>query len=306
MNDCQVLDCRQLKIFLAVWEQKNISKAAKKLNLSQPTVSAHLKTLEDQLGVRLFDRTSRTVEPTVAAKVLYPHARRIIRLNRTALDEIAALLGNSAGHLEVGASNIPGQYLLPGLLARFKANRAGVKVSLKIADTLEVTKQVDAGAVEIGFVGARVENRRLEFEECFDDELIFVVGNGHELAGQEAIGLDEILEQPLVIREKGSGSRMTVEAALRQKGLNVGKMKVLMELGSTEALRQAVKAGVGCAFISRRAVADDIACGLLQEVKIEGLKIKRRFYLCWSLNRTLSPLASAFVGFVSEINPKKE
>ncbi len=298
MNDCQVLDCRQLKIFLAVWEQKNISKAAQRLNLSQPTVSAHLKTLEEQLGVRLFDRTSRTVEPTVAAKVLYPHARRIIRLNRTALDELAAFVGNSLGHLDIGASNIPGQYLLPRLLASFKAGREGVKVSLKISDTMAIIREVDSGTVEIGLVGAKVENRRLEFQECFEDELIFVVGNNHELSGRKTISLEDVLSQPLVIREKGSGSRLTVERFFQEKGLDVSDMTVLMELGSTEAIRQAVKAGVGCAFISRRAVEDDLGCGLLQEIKVKGLSIKRHFYLTWSRNRTLSPVASAFMEFL--------
>ncbi len=298
MNDCQVLDCRQLKIFLAVWEQKNISKAAQRLNLSQPTVSAHLKTLEEQLGVRLFDRTSRTVEPTVAAKVLYPHARRIIRLNRTALDELAAFVGNSLGHLDIGASNIPGQYLLPRLLASFKAGREGVKVSLKISDTMAIIREVDSGTVEIGLVGAKVENRRLEFQECFEDELIFVVGNNHELSGRKTISLEDVLSQPLVIREKGSGSRLTVERFFQEKGLDVSDMSVLMELGSTEAIRQAVKAGVGCAFISRRAVEDDLGCGLLQEIKVKGLYIKRHFYLTWSRNRTLSPVASAFMEFL--------
>ncbi len=300
MNPCHILDCNQLRIFLIIWELRNITKAASCLNLSQPTVSTHLKALEEQLGTLLFERTSKGLEPTRAARILYPHARRIMRLNRTVIDEIAALNGENSGYLDIGASNIPGQYLLPKLLAKFKADRWAVDISLKISDTAAVIRQVDAGEVEIGLVGAIINNRRVQFQECFDDELLLIVGNNHRLSRQKSITLEEVLAQPLVIREKGSGTRLTIEMEFEKMGLNMDRGKVLMELGSTEAIRQAVKAGIGCAFLSKRAVIDDISCGLLHPVQVVGLDIRRKFYIIRSKNRVLSPVAKSFIKFVNE------
>ncbi len=293
-----MLDIKQLQVFLAVWEHRNISRAAQAVYLTQPTVSGHLKALEEQLGTRLFDRTSKKVAPTQAARVFYPYAKQIMDLNRQALEEMKGFLGEETGTLEIGASNIPGQYLLPPLLGLFKKIRPKIEIKLEISDTRKIVESVENGMVEIGLVGAKLKSPKVHFEECFSDELVFVAGPAHQLLRRKEIELDEMVAQPLITREGGSGTRLTIERALREKGVAADSMNIVVEMGSTEAVRQAVKAGIGCAIISKRAVKDDLECGLLQSIKIKGVSINRTFYLIWLKNRTLSPVTKLFISFL--------
>ena len=293
-----MLDFRQLQIFMAVWECRSISRAADAVHLTQPTVSAHLKALEDELGIKLFDRTSRKVVPTAAARILYPYIKRIIKLNRQAREELSAFMGEEKGMLELGASNIPGQYLLPVLVGEFKNSRPGIKIKINIDDTAGTVEKVSTGLLELGIVGAPLARKKLVFEECFSDELFFVTGPDEPAGDYSHITLDMLPEMPMIMRESGSGTRQTIENSLQPHGISMNDLNVVMEMGSTEAVRQAVKAGLGCAIISRRAVEDDIKCGLLRTVPLEGVRITRFFYTVRARGRTLPPLAESFLEFM--------
>ncbi len=295
-----MLDFRQLQVFMAVWDKRSLSQAAEAIYLTQPTVSAHLKALEEQLGVRLFDRSSREVIPTAAGEVLYPFVHKILRLNRQAEESISGLVGEGRGFLEVGASNIPGQYLLPAILGQFRKHRPMVEIKLFIADTRSVIEDVLEGQIELGIVGAAMERKKLDFEPCFSDELTFVIANDNPLAGKRQIEIEEFLNQPLIVREKGSGTRLTIERALAQHGISMDQLNIVIEMGSTEAVRQGVKAGLGSAFISLRAVQDYLDCGILHAVTVRGMEIKRNFYMVTRKNRTLSPINAAFMDFIRQ------
>ncbi len=286
---------------MAVWKHRSFTKAAEELHLTQPTVSGHMKLLEEELGLQLFDRSGRKAVPTKAGEAFYPHARQIMRLFEKTRRTMETFCGGSSGELEVGGSNIPGQYILPQLIGRFKEGRPNCRIVLRVDDTSGIAAQVEQGELELGMVGGVIRRGVLRFEPCMDDRLLLVMPAGHPWAGRDDIRPEELLDQPFVVREVGSGTRMTAEQALKTAGIDgFAGLQVVAEMGSTEAVRQAVKAGVGLAFISERAVEDYLAHGLLASAQVEGLELTRSFYLVWHAKRSLSPLAEAFKEFVME------
>ncbi len=294
-----MIDIRQLQVFMAVWENRSFSRAAQKIYLTQPTVSGHIRELEEALGVQLFDRGGRKVIPTRAGEFFYPFVRQILKLSSQAEREMALFLGEKKGSLNLGGSNIPGQYILPALISQFKASRPDVQVILRIADTAAITMAVADSDLELGMVGAVIPKTGLRFEPCFHEEMVLIVPPGHPFAGREQIGLDDLVSEPLIVREKGSGTRLAAENALKAAGnIQIKDLHIVAEIGSTEAVRQAVKAGLGCSIISRRAVEDDLKYGLLYASGLEGIELHRQFYLVWHSHRTPSPLASAFRDFI--------
>ncbi|MBW1926908.1 MAG: LysR family transcriptional regulator [Deltaproteobacteria bacterium] len=294
-----MMEIRQLQVFLAVWENRSFSRAAHEVHLTQPTVSGHIQVLEENLGVRLFDRSGREVTPTKAGELLYPFVRQILRLNLQAEREIAKFLGQEKGSLDLGGSNIPGQYILPGLIGRFKAGRPNIRVMLRISDTAAIAAAVASGELEMGMVGAVVREKGLSFEPCFHDEMVLIVPQGHRLADCGKASIDDLASEPFVLREKGSGTRLATERALQAAGnLQLSDLQIVAEMGSTEAIRQAVRAGLGCSVVSRLAVRDDLEYGLLHAPVLEGVQLSRKFYLIWHNQRSLSPLALAFRNFL--------
>jgi len=294
-----MIEIRQFQVFLAVWENRSFSRAAQEVYLTQPSVSGHIRALEETLGVRLFDRSGKDVTPTSAGEVLYPFARQILRLNLQAEREIAMFLGQEKGSLDLGGSNVPGQYILPGVIGRFKAERPNIKVILRISDTATIVASVANGELELGLVGAVVPKKGISFEPCFHDDMILVVPPGHRFADRGQVSIDDIASEPFVLREKGSGTRLTMERALRAAGnLQISDLQIVTEMGSAEAIRQAVRAGLGCSIISRRVVTDDLEHGLLYASVLEGVQLGRQFYLIWHNQRSLSPLALAFRDFL--------
>ncbi|MGB9497023.1 MAG: selenium metabolism-associated LysR family transcriptional regulator [Dissulfuribacterales bacterium] len=294
-----MMEIRQLQVFLAVWENRSFSRAAHEVHLTQPTVSGHIQVLEENLGVRLFDRSGREVTPTKAGELLYPFVRQILRLNLQAEREIAKFLGQEKGSLDLGGSNIPGQYILPGLIGRFKAGRPNIRVMLRISDTAAIAAAVASGELEMGMVGAVVREKGLSFEPCFHDEMVLIVPQGHRLADCGKASIDDLASEPFVLREKGSGTRLAMERALQAAGnLQLSDLQIVAEMGSTEAIRQAVRAGLGCSIVSRLAVRDDLEHGLLHAPVLEGVQLSRKFYLIRHNQRSLSPLALAFRNFL--------
>jgi DNA-binding transcriptional LysR family regulator len=290
-----LLEIHQLRIFLAVWELRSFSAAARKVYLTQPTVSGHIKGLEDALKVRLFDRSGRDVVPTKAGELLYPFARKIVGLVSETEEEVAAFLGGGKGVLTIGGSTIPGQYILPRVIAQFRRDRPEVRVVLRIGDTAGITDLVGAMEMDLAIVGAVLNRQGLAFEPIYDDQLVLVVPKGHRLAGKTEADVAEIRAEPFVVRERGSGTRLVAENALKAAGAgDFDAFNVVAEVGSTEAVRHAVKAGLGLAIVSRRAVEDDVGLGLLSALAIKGIDLNRRFYLIWRKNRTLPPVALDF------------
>ncbi len=292
-----MLDLKKLQVFIFVLEHRSFSKAAELSHITQPTVSGHIKALEEYFGVTLFNRHTRDVVPTPAGLLLHRYAKRIVRLLEEMEREVAYYKDGRKGKLFLGASTIPGQYILPKILTGFKKIYPRIQISVKIADTNEIVRLVAEGELELGVVGAKVVETSLFYEPCHEDEIILVVGRDFEIGGKEQLELEEIKNIPLIAREKGSGTWLTAKKALKEAGCPLERLNIVAELGSTEAVRQAVKTGLGGAFLSWHAVAEDVASGLLKEIQLKGLSIRRNFYIVIPEKRMLSPTVQLFMEF---------
>jgi DNA-binding transcriptional LysR family regulator len=298
------MDLRRLEVFCKVYELKSFSRAGKACLLSQPTVSEHIRHLETHLDVRLFDRLGREVVPTRAGEILYNYARRMLNLKREASQTLARYRGKMSGDLELGGSTIPGQYILPSLIGRFREKFPNIFTKLVIADTMKIANMVLDGGLELGVVGAKIKNNKLQFKKLFYDELVLAVSPDHHWAKRSAIRLEELSHAPFIMREQGSGTRMTMLEILEQAGLDAREFKAVAEMGSTDAIRQAIKAKVGVSILSRRAIADELQFERLCHIPVQGLSLTRHFYLVTHKKRSRSPLGQAFVDYLIENRDK--
>ncbi|MDR3555298.1 MAG: selenium metabolism-associated LysR family transcriptional regulator [Syntrophobacteraceae bacterium] len=289
------MDIHRLLIFCKVIEFQSFTKAAEALGLTQPTVSEHLRALEESLGEKLVDRLGREILPTPAGKVLHKYAREMIQLRDKAVQAIDKFKGDLSGSLYVGASTIPGTYILPRLVGSFKASYPSIQITVKIGGSGEIARKIVDGGVEFGIIGARWDEKKILLEEIYSDELVLALYRGHRWEGRESVELEELAGEPFVLREGSSGTRMVTAAALEAGGFSPSLLNVVAEMGATEAVREAVKARIGISIISWLAVREDIERGSLCTVPLNQMRIRRPFFLAQRKNRELSPLCSAFL-----------
>jgi DNA-binding transcriptional LysR family regulator len=289
------MDLWQLAVFRHVVELKSFSKAARAVHLSQPTVSSHIKDLEEHVGARLIDRLGREALPTQAGRILYDYALRLLALREEAQTALAQHQGKLRGSLVVGGSTIPGGYILPAVIGRFNRQYPRVRLSLSVADTAEIVAAVAAGALELAVVGAESAQRAIIQEKLVDDRLRLIVPAGHPFAGRGRIAPSELAREPFIVRERGSGTLAAVRESLARAGAPIEEWNIVAELGSTEAVRQGVKCGLGVSILSTLAVADELDRGTLCALELEGVALTRSFYLTRHRQRSPSPLAEAFI-----------
>jgi len=289
------LELRRLEIFCRVVELKNFSKAAEGCSLSQPTVSENIRLLEEAVGERLLDRLGREVLPTPAGKLLFGYARQLLRVRDQAWQALRQFRGDISGGLSLGGSTPPGTYLLPRLIESFKSRHGAIQVSVRIADSARTIDELLHGVVELGIIGTRSRDSRIEAEPLFTDELVLVVPPGHAWSNGHSVTLAELAHEPFILREDGSGTRAEIAALLREAGLDLSQLQTVAEMGSSEAVRQCVKTGLGVSILSRRVVEEDLAKGTLHQVRFDdGRVLRREFFLVRRRGRQLSPLAEAF------------
>lgn len=288
------MDFWQLKIFCKVVELKSFSKAGEAVHLSQPTVSSHIKDLESHLGTQLIDRLTRQASPTKAGELLYQYARRLITLLGETESAMAEFLGKVRGRLVIGGSTIPGGYLLPRLIGKFSKQYPDVQIKLNVGDTNEILEKIVEGQVEIGLVGARSDKFGLLQIPVVEDSLCVIAPQDHKWAGLDQVSVENLMQEPFIVREKGSGTLQSIDKMLQDKKIQLSDFNIVAELGSTEAVRQAVINGLGVSVMSAIAVADYVQMGRLKTLSIEGLDLNRQFYLTRHSQRTPSPLCRTF------------
>lgn len=294
------MELRKLEVFCKVVELKSFTQAAAAVMLSQPTVSEHIRSLEEELGQKLVDRLGRQVEPTPVGRLLYKYGIKILRLQEDALQAVQQYGGKLVGRIMIGSGTIPGTYILPGLIGRFRERYPSIKTTLKINSSHRVVEAVLDGELEIGVVGARWSEKGLDYKEIFSDSLAVVVSADHHLATRNAIGLNEIAKEPFILRESGSGTRKVIEQIFEDHGIKISDLKEVAEIGSTQAVLEAVRSGLGISILSTKAVERDVANGSLVSIPIKGVKMERPFYMIRRKNRELSPAASVFWVFLRQ------
>ena len=284
---------RQLEVFLAVARARSYRRAAEALHTSQPALSQHVRELEKELAVKVFDRLGRSVALTEAGRLLETHARRVFGALDGAREAIAELQGLQRGSLVVGASTTPGTYVLPGVISHFRRQYPGVDLHLSIANSRLIEERIRDNELDLGEVGG---HGLASGEECLiaglGDELLLIVPPRHRWARRRTVAPADLGGEPLLMREEGSATRDVMVRALLQAGV---RYRTAMELDHTEAIKQAVMAGLGVAFVSVHAVRQEIASGHLAAVRLAGVPIRRHFHVIHHEARTLGPSARAFI-----------
>ncbi|WHY00170.1 LysR family transcriptional regulator [Neobacillus sp. DY30] len=291
------MNIESLQMFCLVVDEGSISQAARLSYVSQPAVTRQIHQLENFYGALLFDRSDGKLKVTGAGKMLYPFAKSIVHDFHRSKESIKQAMGEYHTNLHVGASFTIGEYLLPSLLGRYKKQTPDIKVTLTIKNTPGVLEDLSNDVIDMALVEGLVENKEFIVEKFADDELIVVCSPEH--VWEEQIQIEELIHERMIWRESGSGTRLIVENSLREHGI-VEKMESYMELGSTQAIKSAVEAGLGISILPRLTVARELKLGLLREVEIDGVTISRNLWLVKKQQRFNKIGVSQFVEFIQK------
>jgi len=291
---------RQLELYVAVVETGSFSRGAEQISLTQSTVSQHIAALEDEYETQLLDRTSKGILPTPAGQVFLQHARRVLAERDILRDAMNSLHGLEKATLNLGASNIPANYLIPCLLPVIQNKYPGIALNMRIGDSREVLGELKAGQVELGIVGGKVNDEVFHYDSLLTDQLVMIVGPDHPLKNRVSVSLKELAEQQFIVREDGSGTYQALQKGFSSSGIDSDNFTVIARLGSNESVRRAVSNGMGCAFVSDLSIQNNLKHGELIKLDVEGLKIERQLWLARLRERTVSPAAQAVVELLQE------
>lgn len=290
----------QLRVFREVAQQGHFTRAAEALYISQPAVSRCIKDLERQVGMPLLEPIGRRVQPTEAGRVVLLHAERVLVELSDAGHTLAAMRDGGTGRLVLGASSTPGTYLLPAMLGQFRRDHPCVDVLLEIADTHEVVTRVQNGRLDLGLVGEAEFPATLKVEPFRTDRLVLILSPAHPLAGRGPVMLSDLADEPFVLRERGSSTREVLERTLHEREF---QPKAILELGTTEAVKKAVSAGLGISFVSEYAVELECRAEALAAATVDALDLRRGIYLVQRSSFTPSPLYRRFLAALREVRP---
>ncbi|MEJ2484911.1 MAG: LysR family transcriptional regulator [Anaerolineales bacterium] len=295
-----MLNVHQLNVFVIAADTLNFTQTAKRLHLTQSSVSQHIKSLESQLGVDLFERKGRSLEITDAGYVLLPMAREIVEGSIRVAEQMELLKNEIHGHLIIGCNTAPGKYILPTMLAKFHENFPLVRISCQVLPT----KQVQEGMAEgdIHFTLSNVPDTStegVEYQLYLEEPIELIVPLDHPWAARKEIEPEELLEEQFISREKNSGTYQNVAKALLDIGIDIEKLDTFMEMGTSEALALAVEQGLGIGFVSKM-ILEKICPGRVALVKVRGLKILQPIYLGRQTTYPATSGQAAFWEFIRE------
>ena len=288
------MNLRQLEVFIAVAASKSFSKGAEATLVTQSTVSQNIMALEEEFGIKLFDRTGKGALLTEGGKVLLEKAQRLLNYAGEIPAAIERFKGVAEANLRLAGSSIPGEYLITAALPLLIRRYPGLNITLTQGDSQQVHEWIIAELVELGVAGGHFTEDKLEFEHLCNDEIVLVAPTGHRWAGGGPIRVDELLTEPFVFREEGSGTGQNTGMALRNAGIAAETLRKAAILGSNHAVTRAVIAGVGISFVSAVSVKDELAQDTLVRVLLENVTVNREFFLVKRRGRELSPAAKAF------------
>jgi len=298
------LDC--LKTYREVIRLGSFSEVAKRLSISQPAVSFQIQALERDLGIRLIDRRQRKITMTEAGKRLLHFAELVEKERDRLVYDLSQLCDEVTGDLAISASTIPGEFLLPPILAEFKRLHPAIAARMMISDSLAVISRIQNNEYEIGFCGALPEGTDLTAFKIAEDEIVLIVFPEHPFAERQRVSFGELEKESLILREETSGTQRSLESLLLKAGFDLGRCTPSLVLGSTQAVISAVEAGIGIAFVSNLAINKSLTLRLVKVVGIEGLRLRlrRNFYCIYRKERIVSRLLKEFIAFVESRIPQ--
>jgi DNA-binding transcriptional LysR family regulator len=283
---------------VSIVEQGSLSAAARARRISQPAVTKQVQRMEAEFGLAMMERgPQRQVELTPAGERLLVFARETLASYETLERDLAAFKAVDRGVLNLAASTIPGEYVLPGLMAAFRAKYPRIEVKMTISDTADVASKLLADEADLGVIGCTIQRPGLHLKRLVNDQIVLAVPPDHPFAGKGRVTVAELRGEPLILREEGSGTRRCVEVSLAKVGQRLPQDQVALILGSTQAVLQAVAQGLGVGFVSARASAQAQADGHLACVELEDVPLQRDLYLAYLPQRAGDPLVARFLDF---------
>ncbi len=298
-----MLNLNELTVFLAVADTNSFSAAGREIHLTQPAVSQKIDNLEKHFSTRLFHREGRTVRLTEAGQALQPLARELvagaIRLEET----MASLHGEVIGEMNIGCSTASGKYLLPGIVAQYRRNFPHVRINILISSRQSVVDKLLSGVASLGVTSKIIEHRDLEYRDFYCDEVILIVPADHAWARYRQIYPDDLLDEPMILREEVAGTREVLVEGLQRHDISPDMLNIAMVLGNAEAIVMAVGEGIGVAFVSRLAALRDLELGNVVEVEVSGMSLKRNLFMVRNRRLPATRAQVEFWNFVSATHP---
>jgi len=293
-----MVNINRIAVFLSAAETLTFSETAKQLHLSQPTVSHHIKTLEQEMGAVLFTRANNGLQLTEAGRLLLPWARRLLHDASNMQAMMSSIQVDVVGELRVACSTTAGKYVLPQLAARFCQRYPGVKVCILACTPEDATLRLMEGKAHLGVLSREITDAGLESQEFFRDTITLVVPSDHRWVFRKAIEPGELTEEPLILREETSGTRRVVLSQLAKHDISLDDLNIFMELGNAEAIVRTVAAGYGIAFVSTLASACPLERGNVVDLRVDGLDLRRTIYMARKAQSTPHRPRDAFWGFI--------
>ncbi|MGZ9587010.1 selenium metabolism-associated LysR family transcriptional regulator [Paenibacillus marinisediminis] len=285
----------QLHIFYTVAAKGSFSAAAQALHMTQPAVTMQVQSLEEYFGTKLFHRSTKKLQLSDAGRTLLPFAQRSLDLVRETELAMTHFTNELQGRLQLGASLTIGEYVLPQVLGSFGLKHPKMVLRMQVMNTRQIVEGIRAHQLDLGLIEAPISDADIEVESVMEDELMLIVPANHRLAGSEVVTMSDLLDCSFVLREQGSGTRLVMEETLRQHGVDPSQIRVVMELGSSGAVKSAVEAGIGVTMLSPSAVRHERALKLVDALRVEGVSFTRQFYAVQLRDSMLAWPAAAFL-----------
>ncbi len=296
------MDFKQIEAFVHVVKHRSFSRAADAIYLTQPTISAHISSLEKELGIMLIDRLGKDVQPTQAGKLFYEHAVNLVNARDNAIFSLSKYNNTLKGKIELAASTVPSQIILPKLIKEFTTEYKDISFSITQMDSIQVAEAITEKKFEIGIVGTKIEGGKINCSHIVDDKLVLITPNmGKYIDWHEKnIPFNDLSKESFIIREAGSGTRHEFERIVTESGLSKNSINIIAQMNSIEAIKHSVSMGLGVSIVSLLSVLDYLKCGMLKAFDIQGLDLSRAFYVIHLNNRPLSPLNKVFLKYICE------
>jgi len=296
------MDFRQIEAFVYVVRFKSFSKAADAIYLTQPTVSSHISTLEKELGLKLIDRSGKEILPTSAGKVFYEYANNLINIRDNAVFTLNKFSKKIDGKVEIAASTVPAEYLLPKLMLGFRNLYNNINFSVDQFDSNQVITELLEKKYELGMVGTVIENSKLEYHKLVEDKLVLAAPTNKKFSAisSDVLSFKAIMDESFIYRESGSGTRLEFEKIFMKHGISPSSVKIAAQFNSIDAIKQAVSQGLGVSIMSYVSIEDYVKFGRIKAFDIEGLDLTRAFYIVTHKKRPLSPVNSVFLKYVTD------
>ena len=288
-------------MFVAVVKHQSFSKASRELFLTQPTVSAHIQNLENELETVLVNRSNKTITLTESGKILYEHAIYILNNCKKAIYDIKEYSGKIEGLIDIACSSIPETYLLPGFMKSFSNTYPDVKFSISHYDSRFAISEILDERISFGFVGSKINNPQIKYVNLIDDNLVLITPPDLEIENENGeIDVSALYDFNFIMRKEGSGTRDLIFKTLKKAGFSTAKLNILAHVESNESIKEMVRQGLGVSFISQISAEEYINSGKLKSYKIKGIDFARKFYFIYSKKKTFTPLENKFLNELCE------